>query len=524
MSKSKVKALSVLPKNISALFKILDNNPKDLNANKALGQYFVNTGEHDKSLKYFSAALLMQQNAENYYNLGVALHQTKKIDDALVMYDECINLDSNFAEAYSNRGAIYRDKYNFTEALTNYLKTIELKPDKLDEYLNFSIVLFNLNKFQDALEICNHAISKGGISERRLLLKYEILFILGRLNDANDCLKVLLNSFPTSSKVLWAVACNDLIHGNFQKGWESYESRWLADLGIKEYKFDKPKWLGNFSINGLTLLVHAEQGLGDTIHFCRYLIELKQHNAKIIFLVHPPLFELLKNINGADQVIPIGSDEPMPEFDAYIPLLSLPLALKTEIHTIPNTVPYLFSTREKSHYWHDKFIQHKLTGFKVGLVWNGGFRPELPNEHARNERRNISIDLFKCFKGLNALFFSLQKGEPSETEFKIKMQDWDGPKIFNFMHEVNSFTDTAAIIDQLDLVISVDTSTAHLAGAMGKKVWMLNRVDSCWRWIVNRTDSPWYPTMKIYQQQKTCEWNDVMQLVRDDLIKLIDCS
>lgn len=524
MRKSKVKTLNVLPKNISALLKILDNNPKDLNANKAIGQYFVSTGEHDKCLKYFSAALLIQPNAENYYNLGVALHQIKKLDDALVMYDECINLDSNFAEAYSNRGAIYRDKYNFTEALTNYLKAIELKPAKLDEYLNFSIVLFNLNKFQDALEICNHAISEGGISERRLLLKYEILFILGRLNEAKDCLEVLSRSYPESSKVLWALACNDLIHGDFHKGWERYESRWRADLGIKDYKFNKPKWLGNFSINGLTLLVHAEQGLGDTIHFCRYLNELSQLNAKIIFLVQAPLFELLKNINGVHQLIPIGSDEQVPEFDAHIPLLSLPLALKTEIHNIPNTIPYIFSNPEKSHYWHDKFIQHKLTGFKVGLVWNGGFRPELPNEHSRNERRNISIDLFKCFKGLNALFFSLQKGEPSETEFKIKMQNWDGPKIFNFMDEVNNFTDTAAIIDQLDLVISVDTSTAHLAGAMGKKVWMLNRVDSCWRWIVNRTDSPWYPTMKIYQQQKTCEWNDVMQLVRNDLIKLIDGS
>ena len=171
MRKSKLKTLNVLPKNISALLKILDNNPKDLNANKAIGQYFVSTGEHDKCLKYFSADLLIQPNAENYYNLGVALHQIKKLDDALVMYDECINLDSNFAEAYSNRGAIYRDKYNFTEALTNYLKAIELKPAKLDEYLNFSIVLFNLNKFQDALEICNHAISEGGISERRLLNK-----------------------------------------------------------------------------------------------------------------------------------------------------------------------------------------------------------------------------------------------------------------------------------------------------------------------------------------------------------------
>ena len=524
MSKSKVNKYRVPTKNISALLKILDKHPEDLNANKALGQYFLNNGEHDKCLKYFSAALLILQNAENYYNLGVALHQSKKIDDALVMYNECICLDSNFAEAYSNRGAIYRDKYNFTEALSNYLKAIELRPDKLDEYLNFSIVLFNLNKFQDALDICNHAITKGGISERRLLLKYEILFILGRTNEASDCLDLLITSFPKSSKVLWAVACNDLIHGNFLIGWKRYESRWLADLGIKNYKFNKPKWLGNFSIEGLTLLVHAEQGLGDTIHFCRYLNELNHFNANIIFLVQAPLYELLKNINGAHLVMSIETDEQLPEFDAYIPLLSLPLALKTEAHNIPNSIPYIYPRPEKSKYWRDKFVEHNFSGLKVGLVWNGGFRPELPNEHARNERRNISIDLFKCFKGLNAKFFSLQKGEPSESEFNKKIQDWDGPEIINFMHEVNNFTDTAAIIDQLDLVISVDTSTAHLAGAMGKTVWMLNRVDSCWRWILNRTDSPWYPTMKIYQQQNTCEWHDVLHLVRDDLIKLIDGS
>ena len=136
----------------------MEKNPKDLNANKFLGQYFVEIGNYEKSLLYFSTALLSSQDAENYYNLGVSLHHTKKIDDALVMYDECININPKFAEAYSNRAAIYREKYNFPEALSNYVKAIELKPQKIDEYLNFAVVLFNLSKFEDALDICNYTI------------------------------------------------------------------------------------------------------------------------------------------------------------------------------------------------------------------------------------------------------------------------------------------------------------------------------------------------------------------------------
>ena len=161
----------------------------------------------------------------------------------------------------------------------------------------FAIVLFNLSKFEDALDICNHTISKDGISERKLLLKCEILFILGKLDEVQECLITLSENYPNSPKVLWANACNDLLHGKYDSGWHGYESRWLAELGLKEYQINKPKWLGNFSIEGLTLLVHAEQGLGDTIQFSRYINELKPFNTNIIFLVQPQLYELLKDID-----------------------------------------------------------------------------------------------------------------------------------------------------------------------------------------------------------------------------------
>jgi hypothetical protein len=199
--------------------------------------------------------------------------------------------------------------------------------------------------------------------------------------------------------------------------------------------------------------------------------------------------------------------------------MSLPLAFNTTVESIPNEVPYIYADSSKVLYWKNKLSSsNKL---RVGLVWSGGSRPNQPEVWRVNERRNLPFHYLNIFKSLDVHFYSLQKGDPAEKEFKLLMQSSKNEfNIIDYTDELLDFTDTAALIENLDLIISVDTSTAHLAAAMGKPVWILNRFDNCWRWLLNRTDSPWYPTVKLYRQETKGDWESVCKNVYEDLSKL----
>jgi hypothetical protein len=204
--------------------------------------------------------------------------------------------------------------------------------------------------------------------------------------------------------------------------------------------------------------------------------------------------------------------------------MSLPLAFLTEPATIPSTRPYLTAGAAQVRNWADR-LGARRQGLRVGLVWSGGFRPEQPEVWAVNTRRNLPFDKLESLRSVAADFYSLQKGEPAVGEFKRQLADgWNGPMMIDFTDELNDFADTAALIANLDLVISVDTSTAHLAAAMGKPVWILNRFDTCWRWMLDRRDSPWYPTITLYRQTRPGVWDDVIESVRTDLEALVSAN
>jgi hypothetical protein len=214
------------------------------------------------------------------------------------------------------------------------------------------------------------------------------------------------------------------------------------------------------------------------------------------------------------QLIEAGSM--LPPFDYQCPLMSLPLAFKTTLSNIPATIPYLKNNSEKLLFWKEKLGEKSK--LRVGLVWSGGFRPNQPEVWSVNERRNIPLAKFAVLKQPDIEFYSLQKGQPAESELAELIRDnRDGPHIVDYTNLLNDFSDTAALVENLDLVISVDTSTAHLAGAMGKPVWILNRFDTDWRWLLDRSDSPWYPTVNLYRQEKAGDWDYVVQRVKMDL-------
>jgi len=213
----------------------------------------------------------------------------------------------------------------------------------------------------------------------------------------------------------------------------------------------------------------------------------------------------------------VETGRPLPAFDLHCPLLSLPLACKTELASIPAAIPYLKADPDQSNAWKDRLSAK--TKLRVGLVWSGGIRPNQPV--SVNQRRNIPLAKFAVLKNPNIAFYSLQKGQPGEAELaELTHNRWNGPDIVDLTGAIGDFADTAAFIDNLDLVITVDTAAAHLTGALGKPVWILNRFDTDWRWLLGRSDSPWYPTAKIYRQDTAGEWDSVLQRVKTDLIGL----
>jgi hypothetical protein len=235
----------------------------------------------------------------------------------------------------------------------------------------------------------------------------------------------------------------------------------------------------------------------------------------VILEAQAPLLKLLEGVAGISRLVAPGSALP-PNIDYQCPLMSLPLAFATTLATIPAEIPYLKSSPEKVRFWQEKLGERNKP--RVGLVWSGGFRPEQPELWSVNSRRNIPLSKLAPLKHPDIEFYSLQKGQPAESELaELRAGGWEGPDLVDFTGLLAAFSDTAALIECLDLVISVDTSIVHVAGAMAKPVWMLNRFDTCWRWLLERSDSPWYPTLRLFRQERPGDWDGVVERVRGEL-------
>ena len=307
--------------------------------------------------------------------------------------------------------------------------------------------------------------------------------------------------------------------GNFALGWDKYESRWQS-TDAPPYPFGEIPLLGSIeNIKDSKVLIWAEQGLGDTIQFVRYVALVSSLGAKVTLLVQPDLLTLLKNIEGPKEVVCRRNQDEA--FDFQIPLMSLPRLFKTDSFNVPANIPYLFAAPEKSKDWKKKLSSDVC--LKVGIVWSGGFRKDFPSLWAVNHRRNIPFEKIAALQTVQGVsFYSLQKGEPAESEFlRDREAIWTEHNLSNVANELVDFSDTAGLIDNLDLIVSVDTSTAHLAAAMGKPVWILSRYDSCWRWLLDRLDSIWYPTVRLYNQKSPGDWDTVLSLVARDLGDLV---
>lgn len=497
-------------------------SPKDPGIRNNFGNVLRRLGRFDEALKQYDRALQIEPRyAEAHNNRGNALKELGRFDEALQSYERALRIKPEYPEAHYNRGVTLHEDLRLPEqALASYERALQIAPDYFDALNNRGSALRDLDRFEEALQSYERALQikpdhVDVCSNRGLVLQS-----LQRLDAALASYDRALAVDPAAAGARLNRSMALLLNGDFAQGWSEYEWRWKpADRQLHQQRLGAARpWLGDASLADKTLLLIGEQGLGDTIQFCRYASVIAELGARIILAAPKPLHDILGTLAGVARVV--TDDEPLPACDYYCFLLSLPLALKTTLSTIPAQVPYLSASAQKAAYWAEKLGPRST--LRVGLVWSGGFRADQPELWSVNNRRNIALTKLAPLAHPGVEFFSLQKGQPAEAELEeLTARGWDGPPLRDFTGEFADFADTAALISQLDLVISVDTSTAHLAAAMGKPVWILNRFDTCWRWLLDRNDSPWYPTVRLYRQERPGDWDGVVRKIVADLEALV---
>jgi tetratricopeptide (TPR) repeat protein len=479
-----------------------DRDPALLNCR---GSVLRNLGRLDEALADLDTAIALRPNlVEAFNNRANVLKELERPEDALKDYDRAIALQPDNADAFNNRGNLYKQLEQHDQALLDYEKAIALKPDYAEACYNYGTTLFELDRFDPALTQLSRAIELKPDYAEAFYNRGTTLMALPRIDDALADFAKAIALKPDYPEAAWNRGLCNLMAGRWREGWPDYERRWQTNQTPPHWHmYDRPLWTGREDIRGKTLLLHSEQGHGDTIMAVRFVRAVIERGARVVLDAPPALQPLLEQIDGATLTRP---GEPAPAFDLYCPLMSLPRALDVTLETVRADVPYLAAPAEHLEKWRRRLPN--TAGLKVGINWAG-------NPTFRHDR-NRSIGLARMLPLLvrsDMRFFALQKD----------LRDGDGdllcshPEIETLGQDIESFADTAAIISLMDLVISSDTSVVHLAGALGKPTWILLPFVPDWRWLLDRHDSPWYPTARLFRQTKLGYWSGVVERVASEL-------
>ncbi len=451
------------------------------------------------------AVALQPDYAEAHANRANTLTALRRYDEALEACGRALALAPDYADALCYRGNALHGLQRFDEAVASFDRALALRPAHAGAHCNRGATLHALRRYDEALAACDRCIALQPDHAQAHCNRGVTLQDLMRCDEALASYDGALASRPDFAAAHNNAALCRLLVGDYERGWREHEWRWQTDqLADESRNFPQPLWLGSGELAGKTILLHAEQGFGDTLQFCRYVPLVAAHGARVILEVQRPLRELMRSLDGAAQVISRG--EPPPAFDLHCPLLSLPLALRTRLDTIPARTPYLAAPEDKARAWHDRFAGHEKR--RIGLVWAGNPRKELPGCNRIDAQRSMEFaQLAPLLEVPGCDFYSLQKGGDAagqlrDSALRQRVVDWTD--------DLHDFSDTAALIENLDLVIAVDTAVAHLAGALNKPFWLLNRYNTCWRWLLDREDSPWYPTARLFRQDAARRWDGVV--------------
>jgi tetratricopeptide (TPR) repeat protein len=475
-------------------------------------------GQHPVAIACFRQAIALQKDyGPAHFNLGLSLFAIGDYQEALTSHEAAIRRMPGHAPSHWGRADALRATGQYETSLASYDKAIVLEPGNADIYNNRGLSLHYWGKHADALADFDAAIRLNPDHANAHCNRGMALEALGRHTDAIGHYATAISIAPTHAAAHFNRALCNLTLGNYSEGWPEYEWRWEAEL-LRSSKLisSKPQWSGKEALQDRRILIHAEQGLGDSLQFCRYLPLVADLGAQVIVQVQAPLLRLIEAMSGVSLVLAQG--DPLPDFDFHCPLMSLPLAFGTTLNTVPCPRRYLSPSSDKSQAWSRRLGPRTLP--RIGLVWAGAPHASHAVERPVDTRRSIHLSRFAPLGRTTAQFYSLQKGDQAASQLRnLQNAGWDGPQVVDLTAALHDFEDTAALVDQLDLVISVDTSVAHLAGALGKPVWLLNRFDTCWRWLLERDDSPWYPTMTLFRQPAPGDWDSVIARVCAELTR-----
>lgn len=501
---------------------------------------WIKKGNYDDAIDYYNEKIAFFPNDAHSYFVLASLYE-KKGDwhKAVDTYEFSTQLDSNNPYVYNNLGYIYLEKNLLLQAEENFKKALELEPKNQYFLYNLAVLLEKKNQkkeaefyFKKALEINSNNVKilnsfgsfLGSQKKYQEALIYhkkafeidknniEACFNLGvtysalrKYENAIECFNLALKIEPKHANSHYNLGVNLLLLGDFEKGWSHYEWRY------RFFPYMAPiynmYWKGQ-SLENKTIYVHAEQGLGDTIQFIRYLKLLKKKKAKVVLCVQHELKDLVKSFKGIDE-IDLAPPAKIKKDGYHVCLLSLPFIFKTNLKTITKESAYLFAEKKESDKWKKAFSAIK--GLKVGIVWK-------PSKISNTfEERYVPLENFILLAKKEGMkLITIQKDLSNEEKELLKKHN-----IIDTSEKISDFTDTAAIIDNLDIVIAIDTSVAHLAAAMGKTVLLMLPIKPDWRWLLERNDSPWYPTVKIFRQKNPNEWKDVITEVEKTIYKFL---
>jgi tetratricopeptide (TPR) repeat protein len=450
--------------------RILDQDPDKATARKRLAEICLAGGRFDEAVANYQQLVRVLPNDEAVRNdMGIALAQVGKLGEATACFQQALSLNPQYAKAHNNLGIVLAREGRLEEALARYRQSLSLNPDNAEAHYNLG------NLFRD----------------------------LGRLEEAQASYRQAIRLKPDHADAQTNFAMTWLLLGDFEHGWPGYEWRWRTP-GFACRNFLQPPWDGS-SLAGATILLHAEQGLGDTLQFIRYAPLVKERGGVVIVECPATLLPLLASCPGIDQLIAYGT--PLPPFQTHAPLMSLPRLFGTTLATIPAAVPYVSVAPELREFWREKVSE--VQGLKVGVFWQGDPR------HRRDRQRSIPLADFAPLAELAGVpLCSLQEGPGADQLAAAPFP------ILDLASRFRNFADTAAALVNLDLVITVDSAVAHCAGALGIPVWVLLPYAPDWRWLLHREDSPWYPTMRLFRQKQPGDWKEVFRRVKAALTEL----
>jgi tetratricopeptide (TPR) repeat protein len=504
-----LKQMGRLSDALNVFDKAVQLKPDDAELWKHLGGVLTALDRPADALLSFRHVLQLDpRHFEAAYQSGVLLHRFEHFEEALAQLDLCCELRPDHARALQMRARVLRGLKRYEECLADARRAHALDPADPVTCNNIGDALLWLGRDDESLPWFDKALALKPDFVEVLLNKGFALFGMHRFKEASGTYRRLLAVDPANAKAAWQLAHLKLLAGDYESGWTEREARWRsADFSPDYPKFSQARWLGQDSIEGKTILVHVDEGLGDTLQFARYLPLLAARCARVVLVAQDALCPLLSGVSGVSQCIPFSA-RLYPPFDMHCPLMSLPLAFGATLDTIPpaNYLPLIPAERIQT--WEKRLGPHDR--LRVGLVWSGN--PKQGND--RN--RSMPLKTLVPVLDVDATFISLQKDIRPDDKALLK----ERAEIVDLTSDLTDFVETAALISCLDLVITVCTSVAHLAGTLGRPTWVMLPYLSDWRWLLDRSDSPWYPSVRLFRQDATRDYEGVVESVRTQLLAM----